>query len=258
MSYGILYGVGVGPGSLDLLTFRAAKVLRRAKVVVVPRTSPYGQSTAWRIIKPILHKRREQEHLFLTFPMSREPARHVAAWEKAFAEIGQRLEKGLSVAFATEGDPSLYSSFIYLQREAHIRWPDIRVEVVPGVSSIAAVPAVTGVPLADGLERVAIIPAGYGVADLVEVLNRFDTTVLMKIGSEMSNIFKALELTGLTDRAVYVSKASMREQRIVHGVREMTPERRDCFAMVVVSRKERSGVLAGEVPPDKALLRAAE
>jgi precorrin-2/cobalt-factor-2 C20-methyltransferase len=253
MSCGILYGVGVGPGAVDLLTFRAVRVLRRAKVVVLPRSSHYGQSTAWRIVKSILRKSPAQEHLFLTFPMSREPARHVEAWEKAFAQIGPRLEEGLSVAFATEGDPSLYSTFIYLQREAKLRWPGIEVQVVPGVSSIAAVPAVTGIPLADGLERVAIIPAGYGVKDLVDVLEQFDTTVLMKIGSEMSNIFKALELTGLTNKAVYVSKATMDEQRIVRDVREMTPARGDCFAMIVVSRKERSGVLAGEIAPDKLL-----
>ncbi len=81
--------------------------------------------------------------------MSKDPERLRAAWAVAFREIGERLEKGLSVAFATEGDPSLFSTFIYLQREANDRWPGIEVVVVPGVSSIAAVPAVTGIPLAD-------------------------------------------------------------------------------------------------------------
>lgn len=258
MTYGTLYGVGVGPGAPDLLTRRAIKVLRRADVLVLPRGSHYGESVAWRIVRTVARNPPEQEHLFLTFPMSREPARHIAAWDKAFAKIGPRLERGLSVAFATEGDPSVYSTFIYLQREAPRRWPGIQIEVVPGVSSITAVPAVTGIPLADGLERIAIIPAGYGVNDLVEVLTRFDTTVLMKIGSEMANIFQALEITGLTDKAIYVSKASTSQQRVIGDVRQMTPERGDCFAMIVVSRKERSGVLAGDVPPDKLLAQVTE
>ena len=103
-----------------------------------------------------MRRARYQQHLFLTFPMSRTPAKNIAAWDKAFAQIGQRLEKGLSVAFAIEGDPSLYSTFIYLQREAQQRWPGVCVEIVSGVSSIAAVPSGTGVPLADGLERVAL------------------------------------------------------------------------------------------------------
>jgi precorrin-2/cobalt-factor-2 C20-methyltransferase len=258
MNYGTLYGVGVGPGASDLVTLRAIKILRRVDVVVLPRSSHYGQSTAWRIVKSFVRKTPAQEHLFLTFPMSREPARHVEAWETAFARLGERIERGLSIAFATEGDPSLFSTFIYLQREAPRRWPGIRIEVIPGVSSIAAVPAVTGIPLADGLERIAIIPAGYGVADLVDVLNRFDTTILMKIGSEMGNIFCALEATGLMDKAVYVSRATTHQQRIVSDLRGMTPERGDCFAMIVVSRKERTGVLAGEISPETLLDRLAE
>ena len=78
-----------------------------------------------------------------------------------------------------------------------------------------AVPAITGTPLADGLERIAIIPANYGVDDLVSTLNAFDTTILMKIGSEMPKVVAALERTGLTEKAVYVAKATMREQDIL-------------------------------------------
>jgi len=257
MNYGPLYGVGVGPGAPDLLTLRAVETLKRADVLALPRSSDYGASMAWRIIEPVVGKRSGQERLFLTFPMSKEPARLRHAWDLAFAKIGEHLEGGKSVAFATEGDPSLYSTFGYLLREAPRRWPGIRVEVVPGVSSIAAVPAVLGVPLADGMERIAIIPANYGVDDLVAILGAFDTTILMKIGSEMPKVLIALERAGLVDKAAYVAKATMPEQKIVTDLREVRAERGDCFAMVVVARRERSGVLAGDVSPD-AGLRAME
>jgi len=65
----------------------------------------------------------------------------------------------------------------------------------------------------------------------------------------------ALERTGLTEKAVYVAKATMREQRIVRDVREVRSERGDCFAMVIVTRKERSGVLAGDVSPEAMLAK---
>ena len=119
---------------------------------------------------------------------------------------------------------------------------------MPGVSSINAVAAVTGTPLADGQERIAIIPATYGVADLGDLLGRFDTIVLMKLGGEMARIFEAVARAGLLDRAVYVAKATMAEQRIVRDLREVEGEHGDCFAMVIVSRKEHSGLLAGTVP----------
>ncbi len=255
MTCGTLYGVGVGPGAPDLMTLRAVETLKRVQVLALPRSSGRSASTAWKIIEPVIGTVRGQERLLLTFPMRKEPARLRAAWDVALSKIGERLERGLSVAFATEGDPALYSTFIYLRREAVRRWPGIRVETVPGVSSLAAVSAVTGTPLADGLERVAIIPATYGADDLAATLRAFDTTVLMKLGSAMPEVVAALEQTGLMGKAVYVARATMRGQRIVRDLREMRGRRGDYFAMVIVARKERSGVLAGEVSPAATLAR---
>lgn len=248
MTYGTLYGVGVGPGAPDLLTLRAVETLKRADVLALPRSSDYGASMAWKIVKPVIGERAGQERLFLTFPMSKDPDRLRPAWDLALAAIGERLARGVSVAFVTEGDASLYSTFIYLRREAPQRWPGVRIEVVPGVSSIAAVPAVTGIPLADGQECVAIVPANYGAADLARIFATFDTTILMKIGSEMPRVIEALERAGIADKAVYVSKATMSEERIVRDVRDVRDEHGDCFAMIVVAKKERSGVLVGDVP----------
>ncbi|MGH8563403.1 MAG: precorrin-2 C(20)-methyltransferase [Gammaproteobacteria bacterium] len=244
----ILYGVGVGPGAPDLITLRAIDTIRRVPVLALPRGSDYGTSKAWEIVQPTIGQIAGQKRLLLTFPMSKDPERLRPAWERAFARIGAELDAGRDVAFLTEGDPSLYSTFIYLQDEARRRWPGVGIEVIPGVSSITAVPAATGVPLADGQERIAILPGTYGLQDLVDILRRFDTVVLMKIGPELPRIIAALEQEGLLDRAVYVSRATMREQRIVRDLRAIGAERGDCFAMVVVSRKERSGVLAGTVP----------
>jgi precorrin-2/cobalt-factor-2 C20-methyltransferase len=169
---------------------------------------------------------------------------------RALDEIGRRLEAGKSVAFITEGDPSLYSTFVYVAREAIHRYPSIHLSIVPGVSSVTAVAGVTGVPLADGQERIAIIPATYGVDDLDQILRAFDTVVLMKLGPEMPKIVAALERNRLLDRAVYVSRATMKEQRILFGreLERVEAERGDCFAMVVVAKKERAGALVGAVP----------
>jgi precorrin-2/cobalt-factor-2 C20-methyltransferase len=245
---GTLYGVGVGPGAPDLLTLRAVETLKRADVLALPRSSDYGTSMAWSIVKPVIGERAGQERLFLTFPMSKDPERLRPAWDRALGAIGDRLLGGASVAFVTEGDASFYSTFIYLGREAPRRWPGVRIEIVPGVSSIAAVPAVTGIPIADGQECVAIVPANYGAADLARIFEAFDTTILMKIGSEMPRVVEALERAGLVDKAVYVSKATMKEERIVRDVRAVREEHGDCFAMIIVAKKERSGVLVGDVP----------
>lgn len=248
MSYGTLYGVGVGPGAPDLMTLRAIHVLKSADVLAIPRSNDFGASTAWRIAEPHVGEIAGQERLYLTFPMSMDPARVAPAWDKALAEIGKRLEAGRSLAFMSEGDPMVYSTFVYLLREAPRRWPGIRIEIVPAVTSITAVPAAIGVPLGDGQERVAIIPAAYGVEDLEALLETFDTVVLMKIGSNMAPVVELLERKGLLDKAVYVSRATMPEEKVVRDVRAIRASRGDCFSMLVIAQRGRSGVLLGDVP----------
>ncbi len=243
---GTLYGVGAGPGAPDLLTLRAVEIVRSVQVLALPRSSPYGASTAWNIVRSVAMDVPLQERLFLTFPMNKDADALTAAWAEAAATIEERLERGLSVAFVTEGDPSLYSTFIYLRDEIARRWPEVRIEVVPGVSSIAAVPAVIGVALADGRERIAILPGNYGLSDLDYVLDEFDTVIVMKIGGEMETIVSVLERKGMLDRATYVAKATTPAQRIVRDLKDVRGERCDCFAMVVIARKERNGVLGAQ------------
>ena len=248
MALGPLHGVGVGPGAPDLITLRALNVLRAADVLAIPRASDYGHSSAWKIVAPHLGDAGAQERLFLTFPMSNDPRRVAPAWEKALAEIGRRIEAGRSVAFMTEGDPLVYSTFIYLLREAPRRWPGVRIEIVPGVTSITAVPGVAGVPLADGQERIAIIPAAYGVADLEALLGSFDTIVLMKLGPALADVVALLERKHLLDKAVFVSKATMAGQRVVRDVREVRSGRGDCFGMMIIAQRRRAGALLGQAP----------
>lgn len=245
---GTLFGVGAGPGASDLLTLRAVRVLESADVLALPRSSEFGASVAWDIIAPVIGKRPSQERLRLTFPMSKDSGCVRPHVEAAVTAIGERLLQGQSVAFVTEGDPSLFSTFGYVRQEAALRWPALRIEVVPGVTSITAVAAIGATPLGDGHERIAIIPATYGVQDLVDLLRRFDTVVLMKIGGEMPTILAALEETKLTDCSFFVSKATMPDERVEVDVRRLREERGGCFSMLIVKRRDRSGVLLGDAP----------
>lgn len=247
MTTGKLWGVGVGPGAPDLLTLRAVDVLRRADVLALPRASDWSRSMAWTIARPAVGDVEGQERLFLTFPMSKDPAALRPSWDRAFAAIGERLAAGKTVAFVTEGDPSLFSTFIYLAREVEERWPEVPIEIVPAVSSVLAVPARARVPLADGCERIAIIPATYGTGDLRQVLRSFDTTVIMKIGEEFPSVIEAITGEGLAGRAVFVSRATMPDERIERDLAKVTRDDCDCFAMIVVARRERHGVLASGV-----------
>ena len=246
MKYGTLYGVGVGPGAPDLLTLRAVNVLRSADVLAIPRSSPHRPSLAWRTAEAAIGAVPGQVREHFVFPMTKDPERLLPAWEVALEAIGSHLENGHDVAFPTMGDPFLYSTFQYLWQAAGERWPEVQREVVPGVSSLTAVPIAADLPIADGQERIAILPATWGVENLEQVLREFDTVLLMKVSSCLSDVREAIARVGLEDSAVYVSRATQADERVEHDLAVVANEERcDYFSMVVVKRGDRSGVLLG-------------
>ena len=245
MTYGKLYGVGVGTGSPDLMTVRAVNGLRSVDVIAIPNSSKHTKSVAWRTAGPSVGSVAGQARLGLLFPMTKDPAITVPAWDTAFNEIGERLTAGKSVAFITEGDPLFYSTYIYLHNQAPERWPGLVPEIVPAVSSFTAVPSVLGAPIADGQERVAVVPASYGLAELPAILKLFDTVLLMKVSSVMPQLVDLLEAEGVLDKAVYVSKATMPLQMIETDLKKIANDKCDYFSMIMIRKGERNGVLTG-------------
>ncbi len=245
MEHGILYGVGLGPGAADLMTLRALDCLRKADCIILPRKDEKSPSVAWHIAEETVGPVAGQERLFLSFPMSRDPEVTTHAWNVAVQEIKDRVFAGKSVAFISLGDPFIYSSFIYLYEHAKKSWPEIEVKVIPGVSSITAAPIAAGIPVADGQERIAIIPAVYNKDDLRTIIRMFDTILLMKASSVMSEIIEILESEGLLDKSVYVASATMDKEQIVTDIRNIKGKRGMYFSMVVIAKKDHSGVLFG-------------
>ncbi|MCH2205444.1 MAG: precorrin-2 C(20)-methyltransferase [Lentisphaerales bacterium] len=243
--FGKLYGVGVGTGSPDLMTLRAVNVLREVDVIVIPQSKKGRKSVAWRITEPNVVKNDAQERLFLTFPMTKDPEILKPAWDIAFTEIGKRLEEGKNVAFITEGDPLFFSTYIYLHKAAQKRWPEVETEIVPAVSSFTAVPSVIQQPIADGQERVAVVPASYGLDTLPQILQLFDTVLLMKVSSIMPRLVEILKNEGLLDCATYVSKATMDFQMTTTDLEAIKNDKCDYFSMVMVKKQDRNGILEG-------------
>ncbi|MFL5261369.1 MAG: precorrin-2 C(20)-methyltransferase [Anaeromyxobacteraceae bacterium] len=208
----VLYGVGAGPGAPDLLTLRAVAVLRSVPVVAAPRPSDGEESLAWRIAREAVGEVPGQERLLLTFPMTRDAAVRRAAREAALATVAGHLAQGRSVAFVTEGDPLLYSTFLDLLAAAPRA--GARVEVVPGVSSVTAVGAAARVPLADGEDAVAVLPAARALRDLARLVRDFETLLLFKAGRHLADLAGALAALGVAERAWVVSDASRPGERV--------------------------------------------
>ena len=66
---GKLYGIGVGPGDTELLTLKAARILKSVPVVFTPKSSKEKESIALSIVKPILEERDDDKKLMLVTPI---------------------------------------------------------------------------------------------------------------------------------------------------------------------------------------------
>lgn len=234
---GTLYGVGVGPGASDLLTLRGQQILCTSPVVCLP-ASAQGQSYAGRIIEHLLDLER-QEVLLAQFPMQRDPELARPVREQVAAKVLERLHAGLDVAFATEGDPLLYSTFGYLLEIVKRSSPEIPIEVVPGVSAITAAAASACLPLAAWGERVAIIPAAHALRqtrsdDLRQICQFFDTVVLLKVHTVFDGLLDILEELDLAQHAVFVRRCSTECEEIIWDLARLRKQKLDYFSLVIV------------------------
>ncbi len=216
--YGTFYGVGVGPGDPELLTLRAHRLLGAVDVICYPACKPGASSYAFRVVKELIDPAR-QSVKGLVFPMSRDLSALKPIWRQSAGAIVEELRAGKSVAFITEGDPMLYSTFLHVYQVIAEEQPGIAVEIVPGVSSISAGAAAGRMAIAQGEQRIAIIPATYHAEQIRATLERFDTVVLMKVGSVFDRVLDVLEEMGLADKALLFSRVGARKGFVTREVR---------------------------------------
>ena len=231
---GCLFGVGVGPGDPELLTLKALRIVQEVPVVCVPQSDTQTDSYALTIVRQFLDPKR-QDILRLPFPID-DPKGAAAVWRNAAETLAELLYKGGDVAFITEGDPMLYSTFSYVLDGIRSAHPGIQVEIVPGVSSIMAAAASSGIALASHGQRLAVLPAVYGIDDLSEAIANYDTIVLMKVNRTLVQALANLENLGLADKTIYVRRASTSMERVVRDVGQLADEDMDYFSLLIIKK----------------------
>lgn len=206
---GTAYGIGVGPGDPELMTLKGARLLAACPVVAYPAPER-GESLARRIAAP--HLPDGTTEIVIRTPMlaDRFPAQEV--YDRTAGEIGEHLAAGRDVAVLCEGDPFFYGSFMYLYARLAERWP---VEVVPGVSSLMACAATLGTPLAARNDVLTVLPATLDDGALTARLADCDAAAIIKVGRHFGRVRDLLARLGLAERAHYIERATLAEQRVV-------------------------------------------
>ena len=164
---GRLVGVGVGPGSPDLLTVRALQSLRRATTVVAPTTDGAAVGRAEAIVRQAAPDVVVER---LVFAMAARVEDRAGALSAAARRVAALLESGHEVAFVTLGDPNVYSTFSSIATLVRQARPVTVIETVPGVMAFQDLASRAGVVLTDEQQSLLVLPANGGSEPLAGAL----------------------------------------------------------------------------------------
>ncbi len=226
-------GIGVGPGDPGLLTLRAVELLKTADVVCIPRSSADNESVALKVAAAYIGA---AEIIEVPTPMTRDRALLEAEWRRGAETIATRLAAGRNVAFITIGDAMLFSTYTYLLKHVRAILPGVEVESVPGVTSFAAAAAHLNLALAEGTEKLAVIPAVDAPEALRPLLAAFDSAVLMKVAGKYEEIVAVLADLGLKDKAVYVSKIGYPDEFVTRDLDSLIGKKRDYLSLILIKK----------------------
>jgi precorrin-2/cobalt-factor-2 C20-methyltransferase len=208
-----LIGVGVGPGDPELVTVKGVNALRDADAIVVPVMEDGGTGRAE---ATVLHYVGPAKVVRVVFALNErsDRARREAAWDAAGGRVAELLRTHGTVAFATIGDPNVYSTFTYLAQTVGALVPGLVVETVPGITAMQDLAARSGAVLTEGTEPLTLVPVTAGSAVLKEALEGPGTVVAYKFGRLAGEVASALHSTGRTDGAVWGSALGLPEESI--------------------------------------------
>ena len=218
---GKLIVIGVGPGDTELLTLKAAKVLKSVPVVFSPKSSKEKESIALSIVRPILEERKDYKRLMRVepiFPMIEDKEELEKIWTSASELIAQYLDSGRDVAFITLGDPSIFSTYSYVQKKLIDRY---EIETIPGITSFTACAAAKNKALVEQNDILTIVPK---IDDrLEEVLEYSDSVVLMKASRNTSQLESAIEEKNRPKEIYSVQNCTRENEKIIEGFSNEKP-----------------------------------
>ena len=198
-----VFFVGCGPGDPELLTVKAVKAIQNADIIMCPASNEDRPSIALSVVSSVIDKSKNQEIVKLIFPMTKDKDVLEATWKKNAKIMAGKVLLGKNVVYLTVGDPYLYSTWIYMHRDLEENYPDMEISVIPGIVSIFTFAAKVGISIAEGSEKVAIIPSCYDLSSVKEIAKYTETMVFLKDGRYFDQVIKVLKESGFPDDSIF-------------------------------------------------------
>jgi precorrin-2/cobalt-factor-2 C20-methyltransferase len=211
-----LIGVGMGPGDPELVTVKAVRVLREADLVFVPVLAGADAEPGRAEVTARAHAGHERvERLVFALNERSDRARRERHWDAAGRRVAEFLrETGATAAFATIGDPNVYSTFSYLTQTVRELLPDVAVETIPGITAMQDLAARSATPLVEGAEPLTLLPLAGAHDALDAALAGPGTVVAYKGGRKLGEVVEAVRAAGRLDDAVYGAHLGLPDELI--------------------------------------------
>jgi len=198
-----LIGIGVGSGDPELLTVKAVKAIQNADVIMCPASKEDRPSIALSVVSSIIDKSKNQEIVKLIFPMTKYRDVLEQTWKKNAHIMAEKVLSGKNVVYLTVGDPYLYSTWMYMHKDIKQNHPEIKISAIPGIVSIFTFASKVGVSIAEGADKVSIIPSCYDLTTVKEIAKNSETMVFLKDGRYFDQVVDLLKESGFPDDSIF-------------------------------------------------------
>lgn len=216
---GTLYGIGLGPGDPELITLKAVKLLNGMSHVFVPKARGSESGLASVIAAPYL--RDDAIVIDLEFPMKRDELEVKRQWKKNCDLICSLLDSGKDAAFVTLGDPTVFSTYLYLLEALGERTSGFNSITVPGISAFSAAASLTNFPLGYSDMPLTVLPAAEDPDCIAKSLQSGGVFVFMKIGRRLKSVLAGIEKTKDVRRISFVGRAGLNGQIVLTDLNEI-------------------------------------
>lgn len=221
MTWGTLYGIGIGPGDPELVTLKGARLIALCRHVFVPKARTAADSIAMTIARTYFRKDAAVREL--VFPMTADDRELSERWNESAGLVAAVLAEGDDACFLTLGDPLLYSTYIYLLRALREIHPGVKTLTVPGITAFGAAASLTEFTVGEAKEPVTIVPSTDDLQAVRRAIDCGGTVIIMKIGKRLREVIALLKEKDLLGQGVFVARAGMAGQRIETDMRNLDP-----------------------------------